>query len=172
MKRYAILLMAVIVAILFTSCATTPTTPDWVLKGAGAFKEEKERAFYGQGMATAEIKDKALRQEAADNRARADLMRIFDIYTAYLMKDYAGPDGQLIERACKTFSAGYITGAQIIDRFIEPNGTIHSLIKLDLATFKKAMQLSKELSVSARAYIQQKADEIFDELKKEEEKHR
>ncbi|MEW6096621.1 MAG: hypothetical protein AB1567_08860 [bacterium] len=158
--------MAVVV-VLFAGCATTP---DWVRKGAGAFKE-KDKVFYGQGMATAKIKDKALRQESADNRARADLQRVFDTYTAYLMKDYAGMDGQLIERACKTFSAGHISGAQIVDRWTERDGTIHSLIKLDLATFKEAMELAKELSDTAREHIQKKADAMFDELQREEEKH-
>ena len=172
MKKYITLLMVASVAALFVGCATTP---DWVQKGAGAFEKEtgspgKGRVFYAQGMATGEIKDKALRQEAADNRAKADLMRIFDTYTAYLMKDYAGTEGQLIERAVKTFSKGHISGAQIIDRWIERDGTIHSLIKFDLATFKEVMELSKELNESARRYIQQKADKIFDELQREEEK--
>lgn len=127
--------------------------------------------FYGQGMATAQIKDKALRQETADNRARANLQSVFDTYTAYLMKEYAGMDGQLIERACKIFSAGHISGAQIIDRYIERDGTIHSLVKFDMERFKEAMELAKELSDTAREYIQKNADAMFDELQKEEEKH-
>lgn len=167
MKKYVGLVM-VVAAVLFAGCATTP---GWVQKGAGAFEKEKGRVFYAQGMATAEIKDKALRQEAADNRARADLMRVFETYSAYLMKDYAGMDGQSIERACKTFSKGHISGAQIVDRWIERDGTIHSLVKFDLATFKEVMELAKELNDTTREYIEKKADAMFDELQEEEEKH-
>jgi len=163
-------LLTGLLATLIVGCATTPKAPDWTIKGGAAFKKEEGKVFYGVGRATAEIKDKALRIESADNRARADLQRIFDTYTAYLMKDYQGDDGQLIERACKTFSAGHLSGAEIVDHYMDTDGTVYSLAKLNLETFKKAMELAKDLSVAAREHLRKRADELFDKLEKEEAK--
>lgn len=151
-------------------CATVQKGPDWTIKGGGAFKKDEGKIFYGVGRASSDIKDKALRIETADNRARADLQRIFDTYTAYLMKDYQGQDGQLIERACKTFAAGHLSGVEIVDHYTDSDGTVHALAKLNLETFKKAMELAKELSDAAREQIRKRSDAMFEQLEKEEQK--
>ena len=152
-------------------CATT-RGPEWTLKGSGAFAKDEGKVFYGVGRASSDIKDKALRFETADNRARADLQRIFDTYTAYLMKDYQGQDGQLIERACKTFAAGHLSGVQIVDHHTDKDGTVHALAKLNLETFKKAMEMAKELSDAAREQIRKRSDAMFEQLEKEEQKQK
>lgn len=163
----ALLVLAVFVIV---GCATVK--PMWVDKGSAAFEKGKEKVFYGVGTATTEIKDKALRIETADNRARASLQKIFDTYTAYLMKDYQGQDGVVVERAVKTFAAGNLSGVEITDHFTESDGTVYALAKLDLETFKKAMEMAKEVSATAKEYLQKKADTMFSELEKEEAKRK
>lgn len=172
MDKLSKFLAGAVVTLFFVGCATVQKAPEWTIKGGGAFKKDEGKVFYGVGRASAEIKDKSLRIETADNRARADLQRVFDTYTAYLMKDYQGDDGQLIERACKTFSAGHLSGVEIVDHYIDKDGTVYALAKLNLETFKKAMELAKELSDAAREYIRKRADAMFEELEKEEQKHR
>lgn len=160
-------IVVVLTIFIISGCATTK--PMWVDKGSGAFEKNEGKIFYGVGRASSEIKDHALRIETADNRARADLQKIFDTYTAYLMKDYQGQDGQLIERACKTFAAGHLSGVEIIDHYTDGNGTVHALAKLDLEVFKKAMELAKDLSDMSREHLRKRADTLFNELQKEEE---
>ncbi|MFH1824211.1 MAG: hypothetical protein ABH873_03180 [Candidatus Firestonebacteria bacterium] len=157
-------------------CGTVPqkpsaaVKPDWVVKGSGALTKDNDRIFYGVGQASASLKDPALRSETAENLARADLQKTFDTYTAYIMKNYSSQDGQQVERACKTFVAGHLSGVQIIDHYTDEAGTIYALAELNLDKFKKAMDLAKDLSDTSKDYIKKQADSLFDELSKEEGK--
>ena len=86
--------------------------PDWVLKGGGAFGGDSGRVFYGVGSVSG-VKDFSLARLTADNRARADIARVFETYSASLMKDYMSAtttggesnEEQHIENVVKTFSA-------------------------------------------------------------------
>ena len=63
--------------------------PDWVLKGSGAYSDEKGKAFFGVGSATG-IKNFSLQRTVADDRARNDLAKVFQFYVSSLTKDYQG----------------------------------------------------------------------------------
>jgi hypothetical protein len=54
--------------------------PEWVNKGSGAFGGEK-RVFYGVGSASG-IRNHALARTTADNRARAEISKTFQVYSA------------------------------------------------------------------------------------------
>ncbi|MFH1725397.1 MAG: hypothetical protein ABII00_12365 [Elusimicrobiota bacterium] len=159
MKRIAIL--AIIAAI--SGCAGTPK---WAKKGSAAFKPS-DKVFYGVGQADEGIRSRNLRMEAADNRARADLQRYFDTYTGYLMKEYDGTEGEMVDRVIKTFSAGHISGVRIVDRY-EKGETIHSLAKLDLDEFRRVMQNAPQLTERTKKFLNKRSEELFDELRKEE----
>ena len=60
--------------------------PEWVNKGSGAFGGEK-KVFYGVGSASG-IRNHSLARATADNRARNEISKIFEVYSASLMKDY------------------------------------------------------------------------------------
>ncbi|MBI4668040.1 MAG: hypothetical protein HY747_02460 [Elusimicrobia bacterium] len=146
-------------AVLLAACAATRVSkvtggPEWTMKGSGAFKDAGANVFYGVGVADPTIKSTSLKRDAADNRARADLQKVFNTYTASLMKDYQGTDGQLVEQAIET-----------------GDGTLYALAKLDLEQFKKAMELAKEMDSAAKQYVRQRSDALFEELAKEENKH-
>ena len=145
-------------------CATG--APKWVAKGTSVFPPS-EKVFYGLGQADPSIESRDLRAEAADNRARADLQKYFDTYTGYLMKEYDGPDGKLVERGIKTFSAGHLSGVRIADRY-ERDGKIYSLAKLDLDEFRKVMEKVPGLSEKARDFLRNRSAEVFEDLRKEE----
>lgn len=77
-----------------------------------------------------------------------------------------------MESAIKTFSSGEISGGRIEDRYLDKHtGTAYSLVKLDLESFKKGMDMSEQLNPHAKAFVRQRADAQFDELSKEESKH-
>lgn len=157
-------------------------TPKWVGKGGGYMSEKDGKAFYGVG-AVAGIRNEPLAKETADNRARADLAKYVDTYTAYLMRDYAASttvgdftkssEEQNVERAVKTFVATHLSGVQVIDRWEkeEKSGrTIYSLAKLDLATFKDNVGQMKDLNDAARDFVRKNAERAFERLKEEEDK--
>src|SRR5210317_2006372 len=100
--------------------------PEWVMKGSGAFGGEAGRVFYGVGSVSG-IKNHALARTTADNRARAEIAKIFEVYSASLMKDYmasttagdmsASSEEQHVEQAIKTFSAQTLSGVQVVDHW-------------------------------------------------------
>lgn len=154
--------------------------PEWVQKGNGAFLDKDQKAFYGVG-AVAGVANKPLAKTAADNRARAEISKIFETYSASLMRDYAASttagdfkrtsEEQNIEQSIKTFSANSISGVVIIDHWTDPaDGTIYSLARLDLDKFKENIQQAKELNAAVRDYVRKNAEKAFDNLEKEEQK--
>jgi len=126
-------LFSVLLLCLFAGCAGSRLkgAPDWALKGAGAF-DGGGRVFYGVGLAPASITDLSLRREAADNRARADIQRVFSSTVEGAMTTYTSNDAERVERVVKTFQSGKISWVQIVDRYIAPDGSVYSLAKLDM----------------------------------------
>ncbi|MBI5510692.1 MAG: LPP20 family lipoprotein [Deltaproteobacteria bacterium] len=152
--------------------------PEWVMKGSGAFGGEK-RVFYGVGSVSG-IKNHALARATADNRARAEIAKIFEVYSASLMKDYmasttAGDmskssEEQHVEQAIKTFSAQTLSGVQIANHWFHPDGTIYALAQLDLAALTDNLSQMKELNAKVRDYVRKNAERVHMDLEKEEDK--
>ncbi len=153
--------------------------PEWVNKGSGAFGGEQGRVFYGVGSVSG-IKNHSLARTTADNRARAEIAKIFEVYSASLMKDYmasttagdmsASSEEQHVEQAVKTFSAATLSGVQIVDHWIHPDGTIYALAQLDLQTFKDNIDKAKELNAAVRDYVRKNAEKSHMDLEAEEAK--
>lgn len=154
--------------------------PEWSKKGAGAFLDKDANAFYGVGGVTG-IRNIPLATTAADNRARAEIGKIFETYTASLMKDYAASttagdfkkssEEQHVEQAIKTFSATTLSGVMIIDHWTDSqNDILYSLARLDLTRFKGDLDKMKELNSEMRDYVRKNADKSFKDLAAEEGK--
>ncbi|MGH7230636.1 MAG: hypothetical protein ACREJU_04670 [Nitrospiraceae bacterium] len=168
--------MGVVMVAALTACGGPPK---WVKQGSAAFGE-KEKAFYGVG-SIAGVKNEPLAWDAAENRARAEVAKTFETYTAYLMRDYAASttagdftrntEEQNVERAIKTFSAVTLNGVRPIERYKdEKNSTYYVLAKLNLQDMKDAMAQAKELNSQVRDFVRKNADRLFERLEKEEEK--
>lgn len=167
-------------AVLVLSLAACGGAPKWVTQGSGIMNTKDEKAFYGVGSITG-IKNEPLAWDAAENRARAEIAKNFQTYTAYLMKDYAASttandftkstEEQNVERAIKTFSAVTLNGVRPVDRYKdEETGTYYVLAKLDLKDVKNKLEESKELSAEVRDFVRKNAERLFDKLEKEEAK--
>src|SRR3972149_9442386 len=99
MKRYALVFMALVFgAVSLAGCAGKEKeakfvqfqdlkAPEWVIKGSGAFGGSKGDVFYGVGSAQG-IKNFPLLRVTADDRARNEVAKVFEFYTASLAKDY------------------------------------------------------------------------------------
>jgi hypothetical protein len=132
--------------------------PDWVLKGSSAYAKDKGRSFYGVASAT-NIGNSSLLRTAADNRARNDLAKSIQFYSASLMKDYMA----------STVTIQTLSGVEIIDHWQNPEtGELFSLAKLDLSAIKEAAEKSKELNSQVKEYVRKNADALHDQLEKEE----
>jgi hypothetical protein len=166
--------------------ATTPIqelkAPEWVLKGSGAFGGERGKVFYGVASATG-IKNYSLLRATADNRARNDVAKLFQFYTASLMKDYmastmAGDvkvtaEEQLVEQAIKTVTSMTLPGVEIVDHWQHPaTGELYALARLDLGAFKDNFEKVKELDAKVRDYIRKNAERLHEELERQEKKLR
>ena len=160
-----------------TACAGPP---DWVEEGSGAYNKEGEKALYGVGSIIG-VKNEPLAWDAAENRARAEIAKNFETYTAYLMRDYAAStnaadfsqptEEQLVERAVKTFTATTLRGVRPIDRYKdEDTYSYWVLAKLSLDDMQRMFGESQELDKGVRDHVRENAERLFDELEKEEAK--
>jgi len=131
--------LAVAMLVGLTACGGPPT---WVKKGSGVLNNKEDKSFYGVG-AVIGVKNEPLAWDTAENRARAELAKNFETYTAYLMRDYAASttagdftrntEEQNVERAIKTFAAVTLSGVRPVDRYKdEKTGTYYVLAKLSL----------------------------------------
>jgi len=75
-----------------------------------------------------------------------------------------------VDQAIKTFSAVTLNGVVIIDHWIDQDGTVFSLARLDLAEFEGALDQAKQLDAKTRDFVRANADAAFDRLSGEENK--
>src|SRR5207249_10144525 len=130
--------------------------------------QRDSNAFNDNGAITG-MRNEHLANKTAYNRARADLAKYIDTYTAYLMRDYAASttDGdftksseeQNVERAVKTFVSAHLSGVQVVDRWEkdEKSGKVtYALAKMDLASFKESVSQMKDLNEAARDFVRKR----------------
>lgn len=194
MKRYALVFMVLVFgAVSLVGCAGKEKeakfvpfqdlkAPEWVKKGSGAFEDKKGDVFYGVGSAQG-IKNFPLLRVTADDRARNEVAKVFEFYTASLAKDYMASttvgdmevtaEEQHVEAVIKTVTATTLSGVEIMEHWQNPaTGELFSLAKLDLKAFEDLTQKSDELNENVKNYVRDNAKRLHDELGVEEEKKR
>lgn len=184
LKRY-IILLTIIYFILFTGCSRKRINtigfekvdaPSWVIKGSGAFKDGKDRVFYGIGAASM-IKNYSLLRLASENRARNEVAKVFEAYTASLMRDYAASttvddlgslsEEQHVEQAIKVVVSITLSGVEIIDHWEYPTkGIIFSLARIDLDEFDQGLENMTELNSKVKDFVRKNAERLHEELVK------
>lgn len=179
-----VLSMAMILVVIFSlaGCSgkeiKTSDEPSWVQKGKSAFLDKEQQSFYGIG-AVVGIENKSLARSAADKRARAEISKIFETYSASLMRDYAASttaasfdavsEEQFVEQSIKSFSAPILRGVMIVDHWADlSDHTYYSLARLDLVRFKNNLDQVKDLNAGVRDFVKQNAEKTFEKLDKEE----
>ena len=188
-------LLLVGLIVLFGACTSIPQIPEppkalaeykppaWVLVGGGAFTDAKGKAFYGVGSATG-IKNFSLQRQVADDRARADLAKVFDYYVETLTKDYqahttagsfdTSTEEQNSEAAVKVVVNSTLRGVIIIDHFEIPERMeLLSLARLDYDAFKRNVEQAeefKQLPPQVRKDIKERADKLHEEMEAEAKK--
>ncbi len=185
-RKIALLLLVTASLWLLAACggikADTPIqdmkkAPDWVVHGGGAMDVDNSKTFFGVGSASG-IKNMSLLRTTADNRARSDLAKVVQFYSASLMKDYMAStladdpnvtsEEQHVEQAIKTVTSQTLSGVQVVDHWQHPaTMEFFSLVKIDLDAFKDNMDKVKQLDGRVKEYIKQNADRLHDDLERQ-----
>ena len=177
------------ILLLSTACSSVQTipdipkplssykAPDWVIKGGGAYSDERGKAFYGVGSATG-IRNFSLQRTVADDRARGDLAKVFEVYMTSLTKDYqahttAGSfentsEEQNAENALKVVVSQTLRGVMIVDHFeIPERREFLSLARLDYQAFEnnvEANETFRRLPEKLQKDIKERADKLHEEM--------
>jgi hypothetical protein len=151
-------------------------SPRWANRGSGAYDSPHGKAFYGVGMATG-IANKGLLRQTVDNRARAEIAKIFDTYIAAVMKDYqrsttagdfsSSAEEQDIVSAQKTITEVTLRGVEIRDHWLDPQGTLFALAVLDLENITRSLDGAGNLNARVRDYVRANARRAFNDLDRE-----
>ena len=149
--------------------------PDWVNKGTAYVANDSGRLFHGVGSA-GPTGDASLQRSVADDRARAELARIFTNYLDVASADYqassrAGKEMQAdesVSRQIKSVSQLNLSGARIVARWQDKKtGTLWSIAEIDLKQFKDAFSAAREMNADTKRHLLEQGDNVFDRISKE-----
>ncbi len=146
--------------------------PDWVNEGNQMLSDDDGRLFHGIGSAPP-MGDYSLQKNTADDRARAEVARIFSSYLTVATKDYSAAAGQgdeqiseqAISRQIDNLTQINLTGTKIIGRWQDENsGSIWSLAELDLERVSQTLDKAMQMSPALREFLSREGESIFDRL--------
>ena len=149
--------------------------PDWVNKGTAYVANDGGRLFHGVGSA-GKMGDSSLQRSVADDRARAEVARIFSAYLDVAGADYqaAAKSGttttaeESVSRQVRSLSQVNLAGARIIARWEDPKTkTLWAIAELDMKQVKETAGAAREMNADLRRYLTDHADNVFDRLSKE-----
>jgi hypothetical protein len=150
--------------------------PDWVNKGTAYVSNQDGRLFHGVGSA-GPVGDAALQRATADDRARAEVARIFSTYLDVVTNDYqsAARSGttqaaadEAVSRQIKALTQVNLAGARIVARWLDKrSNTVWSIAELDVKQVKDTASTARDMNDDIRRYITGHADNVFDRLSQE-----
>ncbi len=144
--------------------------PEWVNRGSRVVKG----SIFGVG-AVSGIANTALAQDTARNRARAEISRILEVYSASLMKDFqssttagdfkSSDEQQLVEQAIKTFSANLLKGSEQSEMWLDANeNTWFSLVELNFEKAQQVAILQSKMSPGLKDWVEKNGDDVLKDL--------
>ncbi|MBI5194471.1 MAG: LPP20 family lipoprotein [Nitrospirae bacterium] len=185
--------IAIAALLIFAGCSSgskitkdTPiqniVAPEWVMQGSGAFGGDKGKVFYGVGSAS-NITDFSLLRKLSDAESRNEIAKVVQVYTASLLEAYKAStssgvstspsEEQHVETALKEVASMTLSGIEIVHHWQDPrNGTLFSLARLDLNSFKDNIDKVKELSETVKETVKKNAERTHEKLEKEIEKQK
>ena len=180
-KQHLSVGLMIISALLLFSCSSKTMVesdlnidgaPDWVNEGSQMLNDDDGRLFHGIGSAPT-MGDYSLQKNTADDRARAEVARVFSSYLTVATKDYSAAASQggeqvseqAVSRQIDNLTQINLTGAKIIGRWQdEESGSIWSLAELDLERVQQTLDKAQTMSPALRDFLAEQGDSIFDRL--------
>ncbi len=146
--------------------------PDWVNEGTQMLNDDDGRLFHGIGSAPP-MGDLSLQKTTADDRARAELARVFSSYLKVVSNDYSASAGagdaqlseQAVTRQIDSLTRINLTGVKIIGRWRDENtGSIWSLAELDIKQMNRTLDKATQMSPGLIDFLASEGDSIFDRM--------
>jgi hypothetical protein len=150
--------------------------PDWVLQSCSAYWGDDDGArVCGVGSAGG-TKNISLARNAAIGRARTEIARSLQVKVKSMLKDYqatttggdeflvAAADEQYVEDVSKQITDMTLSGTAMQDTWVAHDGTMFTLVALDVDTFKDSLNNMTDLSETIRRAVKDRADASFREL--------
>ncbi len=153
--------------------------PEWVSRGCAAYWGDDDGARICGVGAVAGTRNAALARTAAMGRARAEIARSLQTKVRAMLKDYsstttggdefgiAAADEQTIDDVSKQITSMTLSGTALQDTWISNNGTLYTLVALDVERFNDSISGMTNLSESIRTAVRERADAAFRELDEE-----
>lgn len=125
--------------------------------------------MYGLG-SVGGIRNAARSRTMADNRARAEVARVFELYTASLMKSYVAERGPLeqqqVDMCMMIFSAMTLGKVQIVNHWVNPvDGKWYALGQLDLRYLLDTLPQMRDLDAEVKLWVRQNAVGVYERLR-------
>lgn len=146
--------------------------PDWVNKGTAYVDDKGGRLFHGVGSAGF-AGDDALQRAIADDRARAEVARIFSSYLDVASRDYqaASRSGEsqsseeAVARQIRALSKVNLSGAKIVARWFDARSkAVYSIAELDVKHVKDILAAARDMNEDLRGYLNANAENLFDRI--------
>lgn len=154
-------------------------SPEWVTKGCAAYWGDDDGARICGVGAMAGTRNAALARTAAMGRARTEIARSLETRVRAMLKDYhatttggdefglAAADEQAIDDVSKQITSMTLSGTTLQDTWISKNGTLYTLVALDVERFNDSIGRMTNLSESIRTAVRERASASFRELDEE-----
>ena len=148
--------------------------PDWVNKGTAYVSNDGGRLFHGVGSA-GQMGDASLQRSVADDRARAELAKIFSAYMDVVATDYqsaakaggASAADEAVSRQIRALSQVNLAGAKVIARWIDPKQkVVWSIAEIDLKQVKDTAAAAPGMNGDLQRYVGTRAENVFDQVAK------
>jgi hypothetical protein len=119
------------------------------------------------------VGDDALQRAIADDRARAEVARIFSSYLDVATRDYqaAGRSGEAktseetVSRQILALTKVNLAGAKIVARWLDTRTrTVYAIAELDVNQVKDVLAANQEMSADLRGYLDANAHNVFDRV--------
>jgi len=153
--------------------------PEWVLQGCSAYWGDDEGARICGVGSVAGTRNISLARTAAIGRARTEIARSLQVKVKSMLKDYSATttggeefgsganDEQYIEDVSKQITQITLSGTTLQDTWVGPDGTLYTLVALDVENFQDSLDQMTSLSESIRKAVKERADASFRELDEE-----
>jgi hypothetical protein len=150
--------------------------PDWVLKGCSAYWGDDGGARICGVGSMGGTRNISLARTAAIGRARTEIARSLQVKVKAMLKDYqatttggeefgtAAADEQHIEDVSKQITEMTLNGTTLQDTWVGPDGTLYTLVALDVESFEDSISQMSNLSETIRKAVQERAKASFEEL--------
>lgn len=152
--------------------------PDWITKNCETYWGKKAK-MDGKVCAVGSVggtRNITMARQGAVARARTEIARTLEVRVAAMLKDYQATvtggegfgmeasDEQYIVDVSKQITQLNLSGTELVETWISPNGTVFALVVLDVEKFKDIVNKATNLSEAVRKAVVERAEKAFQEL--------